>query len=559
MKLFTIACPILTLLLIAAFYTNPVMAQQKTTAPNWVNELPVSAGSLFAVGVVNKHYEKKAGEEAAANAAKMELAQTIKLNVKTITKSWGGTTTGSGFVSDMEKSIDEDVLASVQSAKILETWVDPEGLIYALAELPLSGAMGSIEKKVVEQAKKQSGGKEEYKKIEKLELSLKALADPKSYIRTDVPEWIKVLPEDDDAIFAVGIAEKFYYYVNGRESAKDKARAELGATIQSEVQAVLTDWYEVNEGTSSYVSERSIIDEMAQSVSETTLSGSQIIETWYNKQTKWHYALARMSLSEVISKVNEKAKSKISDTKSLKGLSDKLNGMINRDYLKLKNGRPSWVTTMPKAKDAIFAVGIDEGKYFSQTQGIEKAKMAARTKLAKSIEVEVESVMKSWLETKETSESLSDQPLNDYMSQMTKEATDVCLEGSQIVSTYIYYHTDIAHNKDEAKDSKKDKDKKKDKKKDKGKKDKKDDEGSKTYGANVQGPKESYYALGRIYMGGLQAKLKKKASQLIKLPEAKSDDEEIQDKAEKILSGGREKAKAALERLNAAFDKLGEK
>ncbi len=552
MKLFTCALKFFILLMIATVWLNPVFSQAKP-APNWVNELPVSAGSLFAVGVVSKHYEKKSGEEAAANAAKLELAQTIKLNVKTITKSWQGTTSGSGFISEMEKSIDEDVLASVQNAKILEIWVDPEGLIYALGELPLSGAMANIEKKVVEQAKKQAGGKEEYKKIEKLEVSLKALADPKSYIRKDKPEWIKVLPEEDDAIFALGIAEKFYFYVNGRESAKDKARAELGATLQSEVQAVLTDWYEINEGSSAYVTERSVVEELAQSVSEATLSGSQIIETWYDKQTKWHYALARMSLSQVISQVNEKAKSKVSDTKSLKGLSDKLNGMINRDYLKMKNGRPAWVTTMPKAKDAIFAVGIDEGKYFSQTQGIEKAKMAARTKLAKSIEVEVESVMKSWFETKETSESLTGQPLNDYMSQMTQEATDVCLEGSQIVATYIFYHDDIAHKKDDDKETKKDK-------KDKKKKDKKKDASeTKTYGANVQGPKESYYALGRIYLGGLQAKLKKKASEIIKLPAAQDKDEEIEEKAERILSGGREKAKAALEKLNAALDKMGQK
>lgn len=529
---------------------TPGVSQQRTTAPNWVNELPVSPGSLFAVGVVNKHYEKKAGEEAAANAARLELAQTIRLNVKTITKSWQGTTSGSGFVSEMEKSIEEDVLASVQNAKILEIWVDPEGLIYALAELPLSGAVEKIQKKVVEEAKKKTEGKEEYKKIEKLEVSLKSLADPKSYIRKEQPEWIKVLPEEEDAIFAVGIAEKFYFYVNGREAAKDKARAELAATIQSEVQAVLTDWYEVNEGTSSYVSERSIVDELAQSVSEATLSGSQIVETWFDKQKKWHYALARMSLSQVISQVNERAKSKVQDTRALKGLSDRLSGMINRDYLKMKDGRPAWVTVVPKQKDAIFAVGIDEGKYFSQTQGIEKAKLAARTKLAKSIEVEVQTIMTSWMETKETSEALGGQPLNDYMSQMTREATDVCLVGSQILATYIYYHDDIAYKKEDV--SKKNK--KKDKKKDQG-----SGAESKTYGANVQGSRETYYALGRIYIGGLQAKLKKKAAELIQLPAAKGGDENKEEKAERILSSGREKAKAALERLNAALDKLGTK
>ncbi len=529
-----------------AFSLIPAHAQQSGTAPKWVNELPVSATSLYAVGVVNKYYEKQAGLDAAGQAAKLELAQTIKLNVKTISESWMGTTSGSGFVSEMEKSIDEDVLASVQSAKILETWIDPEGLIYALAELPLAGSVEKIQKKVVEQARKSTEGKEEYKKIEKLELSLSAMKDPKSYIRKDKPQWISALPEEEDAIFAVGIAEKFYFYVNGREAAKDKARAELAATIQSEIQAVLTDWYEVNEGSSSYTMERSFVEEMAKSVSEATLSGSQIVETWYDKQIKWHYALARMSLSKVISDVNEKAKSKTSDTKSLKGLSDKLNGLINRDYLKTKDGKPVWITKLPKAKDAIFAVGIDEGKYFSETQGIEKAKMAARTKLAKSISVEVESITKSWLEIEETKESLSDQPLNDYMSTLTKEATDVCLEGSQILAVYTYVQKAEQEGKAD-----KEKDKKGKKKKDKSK----ESTGDKLYSNKEE--KKVFYALGRIYLGGLQAKLKKKAAEVIKLPKAAEDTGDQEAKAQKILSSGREKAKAALEKLNAALDKLG--
>lgn len=496
---------------IAMFIQNYSVFAQKTSAPKWVNELPISEGSLFAVGVVNRYYEKKAGEEAAGNAAKLELAQTIKLNVKTIASSWSGNVGGTGFVSELEKTIDEDVVASVQNARILETWIDPEGLIYALAELPLAGSVAKIQQKIIDEAKKGAESKKDFKKIEKLEVSLKNLKDPKSYIRKDKPDWIKALPEEADALYALGIAEKFYFYVNGRESAKDKARAELAATIKTEIQAVLTDWYEVNEGTQSYGLERSFVEEMANSVSEATLSGSQIVETWYDKQTKWHYALARMSLSNVINQISEKAKDKVKDTKALKGLSDKLGKLINRDYLKTEKGRPIWITKVPKDKEAIFAVGIDEGKYFSQTQGIEKAKMSARTKLAKTISVQVESVMKSWMEIAETKDSFENAPLNDYMSVLTKEATDVSLEGSQILSTFVLTGED---------------------------------------------GKQTYYALGRLFTGGMLSKLKKKATEVIHVPEQEVSESQ-EEKAERILSSGREKAKAALEKLNAAFDKIG--
>lgn len=486
----------------------PVWSQSKDApkkdAPKWVNELPISPGSIFAVGMVNRYFEKKAGEEAAAQAARMELAQTIKVNVKTITSTWSGST-ASGLVSSLEKSIDEDVLASVQSAKILETWVDPEGLTYALAELPLSGAVSAIQKKVMDEAKKDAG-KKDSKKIEKLEVSLNNLKDPKSYIRKDKPDWIKALPEEEDALYALGIAEGYYYYVNGREAAKDKSRGELGQTIKSEVQAILTDWYEVNSGEASGSAGQSFIEEMTQSVSEATLSGSQIVETWYDRNTRWHYALARMSLSQVIGHVSEKAKDKVKDPKKLKGLSDKLGKLINRDYLKMQNGYPVWINKIPRDKGAVFAVGMDEGKYLSQTKGIEKAKEAARTKLAKTIGVQIENVTKTWVESE--SGAFGGQPMNDYISEMTKEATDVSLEGSQIMATYV---------------------------------------------STDKTGKQTYYALARLYTGGMLAKIKRKASQAIKVPEAASSNE---DKAQKILSSGRESAKAALDKLNAALDQL---
>ena len=475
----------------------------KKDAPKWVNELPMSAGSIFAVGMVNRYFDKKAGEEAAAQAAKTELAQTIKVNVKTITSTWSGSS-ASGLVSSLEKSIDEDVMASVQNAKILETWVDPEGLTYALAELPLAGSINAIQKKVIDEAKKDAG-KKDPKKIEKLEVSLKNLKDPKSYIRKDKPDWIKALPEEDDAIYALGIAEGYYYYVNGREAAKDKSRGELGQTIKSEVQAILTDWYEVNSGEASGGISQSFIEEMSNSVSEATLSGSQIVETWYDRTVRWHYALARMSLTQVINQVSDKAKEKVKDPKKLKGLSDKLGKLINRDYLKMQNGYPVWINKIPKDKGAIFAVGMDEGKYLSQTKGIEKAKESARTKLAKTIGVQIENVTKNWIEAEGS--SFGGQPMNDYMSEITKEATNVSLEGSQIMASFVV--TDKTG-------------------------------------------KQTYYALARLYTGGMLAKIKRKASQTIKVPEASSQE----DKAQKILSSGRESAKAALEKLNAALDQL---
>ena len=293
----------------------------------------------------------------------------------------------------------------------------------------------------------------------------------------------------------------------GAEAAKDKARAELAATVQSEVQSVLTDWFEVNEGTEAYLKERSFFEEMTKSVSEASLAGSQIIETWFNRTTKWHYALARLDLNSLFNDIKTKAGSKVKGKKAIASLDKYLSKLIDRSYLLMEKGQPVWVSKMPKVKGALFAVGIDDGRYFDQTQGLEKCKLDARKNLAKSIEVQVQNITSSWLEIKETQDALSNEPLNDYLKEITHEASNVSLEGSQIVTTFV-------------------------KKKD---------------------GQETYYALARIYSGGLLKKLRAKARQVLKVPEAPDS---ADTKAEKIIAGPRKKAMEALKKLDAALEKL---
>ncbi|HMW37448.1 MAG TPA: hypothetical protein PKA72_13910, partial [bacterium] len=59
----------------------------------------------------------------------------------------------------------------------------------------------------------------------------------------------------------------------------------------------------------------------------------------------------------------------------------------------------------------------------------------------------------------------------------------------------------------------------------------------------------------RLFTGSMISKLKKKASEVMNIPQTKPNETQEQ-KAKRILSSGREKAAAALERLNAALDKV---
>ena len=91
-----------------------------------------------------------------------------------------------------------------------------KALVYALAELPLAGIVSTLESKVLDAAK-DSGSKSKLKKLRK---KLKNLSDPQSYVRKDKPDWVDILPEEGSALYAVGIAERYYFYVNGRGSSK---------------------------------------------------------------------------------------------------------------------------------------------------------------------------------------------------------------------------------------------------------------------------------------------------------------------------------------------------
>lgn len=131
------------------------------------------------------------------------------------------------------------------------------------------------------------------------------------------PEWTYELPQEKDAIYAVGVCEKTWKPQDGLDIATENARAELGRTIESKVRSVLVNSFRGSGGASSeYVSE------VAANVSDTVLNGSQRVAWWHDQRGATGvagrtYVLVKLSRSATVDQIADVArqKAKTSDVK----------------------------------------------------------------------------------------------------------------------------------------------------------------------------------------------------------------------------------------------------
>lgn len=100
---------------------------------------------------------------------------------------------------------------------------------------------------------------------------------------------------------------------------------------------------------------------------------------------------------------------------------------------------PAWVTEgIPQGPSAIYAVASWPRTRF-EDDAIQKAKTAARTELAKTIQVKVKGELVDWQNTSRS--ALSGQShVEEFFQTMSREVLDVSMSGSQIVQVWIDHH-----------------------------------------------------------------------------------------------------------------------
>lgn len=131
------------------------------------------------------------------------------------------------------------------------------------------------------------------------------------------PEWVNNPPTAVDAIYAVGAANVGANPVLARNKAADAARQELGRIIQVKVKSLLDNFMQEhqefvnNQGT---ITSEEFTRSVSRSVSQATLAGSQIVEFYYDKDSKIYYALAVLRkndiVNEIVKNINEAQRQK---------------------------------------------------------------------------------------------------------------------------------------------------------------------------------------------------------------------------------------------------------
>jgi hypothetical protein len=119
------------------------------------------------------------------------------------------------------------------------------------------------------------------------------------------PIWVDSPPVASDKVYAVGSANIGPNPVNARKKAEDDARQELGKSISIKVKSVMEKFTQeaidlINTENASSIE---ITTEVSSSVTDATVTGSQIIERWEDKENKVYYALAVMDKTQIVKEI----------------------------------------------------------------------------------------------------------------------------------------------------------------------------------------------------------------------------------------------------------------
>jgi hypothetical protein len=146
----------------------------------------------------------------------------------------------------------------------------------------------------------------------------------------DYPEWFLNQPKADDAIFAVGVAQKQNPQL-ARDTAIARARNEIARVIKVKVSTMTKDFLE-EAGTGNSSQSLEFTQIVSKQISDNVISGSQVDKVKVDKTTEPNtfYALVKLDLKDLaksideIVKSNANAYSKLSANKAFEELADEI-------------------------------------------------------------------------------------------------------------------------------------------------------------------------------------------------------------------------------------------
>jgi LPP20 lipoprotein len=121
-------------------------------------------------------------------------------------------------------------------------------------------------------------------------------------------------PEFKDSLCAVGTADQITSYSLGMEAAKTRARREMAAVVQSQVDGFTRATQDSLSKSGAGEDSIQKVQDLAQNVVQRSLNGVAVPKTWYNTQSKVYFAIAVLDAQSFVNALK--------GLKEAKGLAD---------------------------------------------------------------------------------------------------------------------------------------------------------------------------------------------------------------------------------------------
>lgn len=99
-------------------------------------------------------------------------------------------------------------------------------------------------------------------------------------------------PEFKGSLCAVGVADQIASYSLGMEAAKTRARREMAAVVESQVDGFTRTTQDSMSKMGTGEESIQKVGDIAQNIVQRTLNGVSVPKTWYNTETKVYFAIA---------------------------------------------------------------------------------------------------------------------------------------------------------------------------------------------------------------------------------------------------------------------------
>lgn len=126
---------------------SKVIGADGVPMPEWVNKIPKSTETFYAVGY-SKLKNRQQAKTAAAQSGRDEISRWVGTNVKNALTNYynesgeGDNTQALTYFENISKQVSDQ---SLVGSEIEETWVDKEGGVYALVSMPKENVGKSFE------------------------------------------------------------------------------------------------------------------------------------------------------------------------------------------------------------------------------------------------------------------------------------------------------------------------------------------------------------------------------------------------------------------------------